>query len=146
MPIQMSLQKTRIPRLFWGIALVLSLLAAPAWARLENVYNPDPIQVPAGKSMEQVRQAIRKALVDKGFNVRELGPGHIEGKYNRSGRGGLEHVAVFNVRFDNKIVRITYKSSKDLNYDPATKQIHSTYNKWIRTAEKHIRARLEGTG
>lgn len=139
--------KISIPKIFfWGLALVAGLSAGVAAAapKLQDVYNPAPIQVPAGKSPEQVRQAIRQALAGKGFQFREIAPGHIEGKYTRAGRGGLEHMAVFNVRFDTKAVRITYKDSKDLNYDPQTKQIHPTYNKWIKTAESHIRSKLEG--
>ena len=52
-----------IIRLFAALPFV-ALLAMPAYAaNTAPIYTPEPIQVPAGKSAEDVKKAVRKALV-----------------------------------------------------------------------------------
>ena len=124
-------------------ALALFVLSAPVQAaRTQPLYNPDPIEVPAGKSAEQVKAAVRKAMVRYSFSIKEIGPGHVEGKHVKHSKS-MEHTAVVTVKYDTKSVRITYKDSKDLNYDASKQMIHGTYNRWIRNLEKYTRAYLE---
>jgi len=121
----------------------VALLAMPAYAaRTEPVYTPKPIQVPAGKSVGDVNKAVRKALFDKGWAIREIGPGHLQGKHSKSGGRDRVHIAVLEVRFDAKSVRISYKDSQELNYDKATGVIHRTYNSWVHNLERNIRSNL----
>lgn len=123
-------------------APVLALLAtAPAQAAGQPMYNPDAIQVPAGKGIDAVKKAIRKACFDKEWEVREIGAGHIQAKHSKTSRDKT-HVAVVNIRYDAKSVRISYKDSQELNYDAGAKTIHKTYNGWVRYLEKNIRANL----
>jgi hypothetical protein len=131
-----------IIRLFAVLPFV-TLLALPAHAaRTAPIYSPEPIQVPAGKSAEAVKKAVRKALFDKGWETREIGPGHFQARHTKSGGKGRMHVAVLDVRFDSKSVRIGYKDSQELNYDKAAGVIHKTYNNWVRNLERNIRANL----
>ncbi len=122
-------------------AAVLLLASTPALARLQPVYNPEPIQVPSGKSLVQVRKAIRKAIFDKGWEAKEISPNHIVATYTKSGRG-KEYTAVVNIEYDTRTVRITYKDSRDLDYNPAKDKIHPTYNRWVQFLERNIRADL----
>jgi len=129
-------------RLFAALPFAV-LLAMPAYAaNTAPMVTPDPIQVPAGKSAEEVKKAVRKAMFDKDWEVREIGPGHLQGKHTKSGGKGKLHVAVLDVRFDAKSVRISYKDSEELNYDKESGVIHKTYNNWVRNLEKSIRANL----
>ena len=131
-----------IIRLF-AILPFIALLAVPAYAaNTAPIYTPEPIEVPAGKSTEEVKKAVRKALFDKDWEIREIGPGHVQGKHTKSGGKDKLHVAVLDVRFDTKSVRIGYKDSQELNYDKASGVIHKTYNNWVRNLEKNIRANL----
>lgn len=131
-----------IIRLFAALPFV-ALLAMPAYAaNTAPIYTPEPIQVPAGKGTEDVKKAVRKALFDKDWEIREIGPGHLQGKHTKSGGKGKLHVAVLDVRFDSKSVRIGYKDSQELNYDKESGVIHKTYNNWVRNLEKNIRANL----
>ena len=124
--------------------LALIVVSTPVQAaKTQPLYNPDPIEVPAGKSAEQVRMAVRKALIRYDFSIKEIGPGHVEGKHVKHSKS-LEHTAVVTVKYDTRSVRITYKDSKDLNYDASKQVIHGTYNRWIRNLEKYTRAYLEG--
>ena len=128
-------------RLFAALPFV-TLLALPAHAaRTAPIYTPEAIQVPSGKNAEDVKKAVRKALFDKGWDTREIGPGHLQGKHSKTGKGRT-HVAVVDVRFDSKSVRIGYKDSQELNYDKESNSIHKTYNGWVRNLERNIRANL----
>jgi len=121
----------------------VALLAMPAHAaRTAPIYTPAPIQVPAGKNVAAVNKAVRKALFDKGWETREIGPGHLQGKHSKSGGRDRVHIAVLDVRFDAKSVRISYKSSQELNYDKAAGVIHKTYNNWVHNLERNIRSNL----
>jgi hypothetical protein len=120
----------------------LAFIAVPAHAaRTAPIYTPEPIQVPAGKGTEDVKKAIKKAFFDKGWEAREVGPGHLQGKHTKSGKKG-SYTAVVDVKYDSKTVRIGYKDSENLNYDAKENTIHKTYNNWIKYLEKNIRANL----
>lgn len=120
----------------------LALFAMPAQAaRTAPIYTPEPIQVPAEKNMEAVKKAVRKALFDKGWEAREIGPGHIQGKHTKTGKKE-SYTAIVDVKFDAKTVRISYKGSENLDYNQADGTIHKTYNNWIKYLEKNIRANL----
>ena len=126
----------------FGILPFIALLAMPAQAAsTAPMYKPEPIQVSAGKGPEAVKKAVRKAFFDKNWEAREIGPGHLQGKHTKSGKDKM-HVAVVDVRFDAKSVRISYKDSQGLNYNKESGVIHKTYNSWIRNLEKNIRANL----
>jgi hypothetical protein len=117
----------------------VALVAAPAYAaRTAPIYTPEPIQVPAGKNLEAVKSAIKKACFDKGWESRDVGPGHIQAKYTKQGK----YTAVVDIKYDTKAVRISYNNSENLNYDAGQKIIHKTYNNWIRYLERNIRADL----
>lgn len=121
---------------------LLALIAVPAQAaRTEKMYTPEPIQVPAGKSTEAIKQAVRKALFDRDWEIREIGPGHLQGKHTKVGKKE-SYTAIVDVKFDAKTVRISYKGSENLNYNKEDGSIHKTYNGWIRYLEKNIRANL----
>jgi len=123
-------------------APLLALLAvAPAHAG-QPIYTPDPIVVPDGKGLDDVKKAIRKACFDKGWEVREIGAGHMQAKHTKTGRKGATHVAVVDIKYGSKNIRISYKDSQDLDYDAGAQTIHKTYNNWIRYLEKNIRANL----
>ena len=130
-----------IIRLF-AILPFVALLAMPAQAaNTAPLYKPEPIQVPAGKGAEAVKKAVRKAFSEKDWEVREVGPGHLQGKHTKSS-GDTLHVAVVDVRFDTRSVRIGYKFSEELNYSKETGVIHKTYNGWVKNLEKDIRVYL----
>lgn len=128
-------------RLFVTLPLV-ALLAVPAYAgKHDPLYTPEPIMVPTGKSGEEVRRAVRKGFFDKNWETREIGPGHVQGKYGKTNENDV-YSAVVDVQFDNKSVRISYKNSENLNYDKSNNTIHGTYNRWVRNLEKEIRGNL----
>jgi len=124
------------------VAVLFTMLAAVPAHAAHPIYNPSPISVPAGKGIEHVKKAIRKACFDKGWEVREIAAGQMQAKYSKSGRRGATHIAVVNIRYDAKRIRISYKGSQDLDYDAGAGTIHGTYNRWVQNLERNIRANL----
>jgi hypothetical protein len=129
----------RIISLFAVLPFVL-LLTPPAHAAAP-MYIPAPIEVPAGKSVEEVKRSVRKALFDEEFQTREIGPGEVQGKRTKSGKNGA-YSAVVSVTYDSRTVRIVYKDSENLRYDSKNQTIHGTYNRWARNIEKRVRRNL----
>jgi hypothetical protein len=131
----------KLARLAVALPLV-ALLAGPAYAaRTSPIYSPEPIPVPAGKSIEDVKKAVRKALFDKDWEARDIAPGHIQGKHTKTDKKS-SYTAVVDVKFDTKTVRISYKDSENLNYDAKDQTIHKTYNGWAKNLEREIRGAL----
>ncbi len=135
--------ETKIIHSVGAVFLVLLLSAGPAWAGADPLYNPDPIAVPGGKNLERVKTDVHKALLDKDWQVRPLGPGHFEAKQVDTGKKDKVYVAVIDVKYDTKTVRITYKESKGLEYNKEKNEIDSRYTRWVRKLEKEVRKRLE---
>lgn len=128
-------------RLLAAVSLA-AFIAAPAHAgKNDPLYTPEPIQVPAGKSGDDVKKAVKKALFDKGWDSRDVGSGHVQAKYTKTGKRE-SHTAVIDVKFDSKTVRIGYRDSENLNYNKEKGTVHGTYNRWVRNVEKNVRANL----
>lgn len=133
----------KIYRILFMFPLVPLFVGSPAAeaARIQPLYTPDPIEVPAGKGPAEVKLAIRKALFSLDFKTRELGPGTLEATHAKHSKD-QEHTAVLSIQYDTRTVLIRYKDSKDLNYDASSGEIHATYNRWVRNVEKRIRGNL----
>jgi hypothetical protein len=127
------------------VPFMAMLIASPSAeaSRIQPIYTPDPIEVPAGKSANDVKSAVRKALTGLDFQVKDMGPGHMEATHVKHSRD-MAHTAVLTIKYDTKAVHISYKDSKDLNYDQAKGEIHGTYNRWVQNVEKRIRSELGG--
>lgn len=126
---------------FYALSLVV-FLAAPAQAgKNDPMYLPDPIEITGGKSTEEVKHAVRKALFDEEFQARDIAPGQVQGKRTKSGKSGA-YSAVVTIHYDSRSVRIAYAGSENLNYDGKNKTIHGTYNRWVRNIEKRVRKNL----
>lgn len=126
-------------RAYFVIAL-LAVLAAVSGCRTAPVYNVEnaPVTTTTGNvTQEQVRDAILAAGVSLGWQMKEIGPGQIEGTlYLR------DHVAQVDIPYDSNAYSILYKNSSNLRYDGAT--IHSNYNGWVQRLDRTIQARLVG--
>ena len=123
------------------LATLLMASSSAEAGRLQPIYTPDPIEVPAGKSVEDVKKSLRKALFSLDFKTKDIGPGHLEATHVKNSKD-MVHTAVLTIKYDNKTVRISYKDSKDLNYDQTKGEIHGTYNRWVHNVEKRIRSDL----
>lgn len=118
--------------------LLISIVISSGCTPNQPVYNVEHAAVPAaGKqlSADQVRTAIVRALVQKGWSVTDESKGHLEAQIHvRS------HMARMNIDYSPTHYSITYKDSAVLNYDGTT--IHRNYNKWIMLLQNLINREL----
>ncbi|MDF1625848.1 MAG: hypothetical protein P1U84_06165 [Parvibaculaceae bacterium] len=99
-----------------------------AFGRTKPVYNVNNMTVRTGTgtpaTLQQVHDAIVVGATQKGWLVRDEGPGHIVAQiFVRS------HMAEVDITFDATKFSINYKNSENLLYDGTV--IHRNYNKWI---------------
>jgi hypothetical protein len=128
-----------------SMSMVLLLAAvAVAGCRAEPVYNATDIAyapaatVTRSLTSTDYKNAIIRAGAERGWTFQDAGPGHLVG--NLAVRG--KHFATVDVFYDTESFTINYKESRNLEYDPATRQIHPNYNSWVQNLQQDIQAEV----
>jgi hypothetical protein len=118
---------------------VLSIFAISVGcvAPIYNVTN-HPIAPSGGtpRTLDQVKPAILGAGEARGWTMKEVAPGHLEGILRIRA-----HMAAVDIKYTTTSYSITYKDSSELLYDGS--QIHEEYNKWIKDLQAGIDSRLK---
>ncbi|MDR1921817.1 MAG: hypothetical protein LBS31_08790 [Candidatus Adiutrix sp.] len=124
------------------VALVLTLgLSACRQAPLRNLSNlPAANAYGATLKAEQVKAAILAGCKDKGWVARELRPGALTATL-----AVRRHMAEVEIPYSGSNYSIIYKSSSNLDYNPAKDSIHNQYNNWVEYLRQAINARLAET-
>ncbi len=130
-------------RTFLAALLLVAFSTSAAHAlfgRTQPVYNVQNMTVYTGTgkpaTLDQVQSAITQGATEKGWQVRNEGPGHIVAQiFVRS------HMAEVDIKFDAKHYSITYRNSANLLYDGAS--IHRNYNKWVKFMSDRINLALK---
>ena len=121
--------------------LLLLFVLAPAvgcgTAPIYNVTN-QAIASSGGKprTLEEVKTAIVESGSARGWTMKEIGPGHLEGRLHVR-----VHTAVVDVKYSTTNYSITYKDSHQLKYDGT--DIHRNYNSWVENLQSEIDKRLK---
>lgn len=117
-------------RLLQPLLLIIALMLpqADAIAGREEIVDPAPVAIPAGLSEEQVVKDIRRALIGRGWTVKDQRPGEIDSELHLR-----DHVAIIKIAYDAKDVRISFVDSQNLDYreKKGKRYIHSNYLGWI---------------
>lgn len=125
-------------------AVMLVAAVAVAGCRAETVYNPTDIAyAPAATTTRALtptdyKNAIIRAGTKRGWTFQDAGPGHLVGTLSVRGK----HFATVDVLYDTESFTINYKDSRNLDYDPATRQIHPNYNSWVGNLQQDIQAEV----
>src|SRR5262245_16310772 len=114
------------------VALVL-LTACNQTAPVREI-GPEPISPPAA-SMDVVQKAILKAGAGLNWQMKQVGPGRIEGTLKLR-----VQTAVVDITYGTKNFGIRYKDSSELKYDGTN--IHRNYNSWVDNLARQIRVNL----
>jgi len=121
------------------VLLVAFAAAALVACTLQPIHNVKgaAVETPGGRpaSMADVEKAILRAGAALGWKMQPVRPGLINATLNLR-----SHTAVVDVAYNTRTYDITYKDSKELNYDGTN--IHRNYNGWIQNLDKGIRAQL----
>lgn len=127
---------SRLVSLLWVAMVVLCQPVAAA-----PLYAPKPIAVPEGRTLDEVRHAIRAAVSgDTIWSVLDDKPSQMLVMLAIS-----MHTARLSIDYDLHSVRFTYLSSQELDYKqkPDGRQtIHRNYNKWLRELVRNIQTHL----
>ena len=109
---------------------------APVYNVTDMAYSP----VTANRSLSRsdYKNAIVRAGAQRGWTFQDAGPGHLIG--NLAVRG--KHFATVDIFYDTESFTINYKDSRNLEYDPATRQIHPNYNSWVERLQQDIQAEV----
>lgn len=119
------------------VVLLIAVLVSVGCARVQPVYNvPDTaVDVSNANGVEEIRTAILAGAQAKGWEVDELGPGHMVASVVVR-----HHTATVDIYYDNDSYSIQYRDSSYLLYDGSN--IHRNYNKWIVLLDEQIRLNL----
>lgn len=88
---------------------------------------------------KQVETAIINASAHRGWQFKRGNNGALIGTLLVRGK----HFVAVDVVYDSKAYKITYRDSKNMNYDPATKTIHKRYNSWVENLDNDIKFYLQ---
>ena len=109
------------------------LLGACRTAPVFNV-EAHPIAVSGSShTADDVRKAIIRAGSRRGWIFSDEGPGKLVGTLSLR-----RHEATVDVTYGKDSYDITYRDSRNLNYDEANNKIHSNYNGWVQNLVKDI--------
>ena len=110
-------------------------LAGCRSAPVRNVYDAPVTTGKPAYTTADVKKAIMAAGASLGWQMRDAGPGVIEGTlFLRS------HMAQVEIPYTKQNYSITYKNSSNLNYDGTN--IHNNYNGWVQNLDNAIKTQL----
>jgi len=119
------------------IGLIAGCGKAPT---VQSIDNSNYFSKAQAKS--SVAKAIKRGASSKGWRTKTVRDGLIEANILVRGK----YFVAVNIPYTSKGYKIEYKNSRNLKYDPATKTIHGSYNKWTRILSDRINYELENVG
>ena len=122
---------------FIAIFLALALVGCATTLPVRNVSNAPVVTGKANPTMDEVRDAIKRAGAGLGWGMKENSPGSITGTLHLR-----THTAVVDIKYDTKSYSIDYADSVDLKYDSTKKTIHKNYNAWVQNLDNGIKTNL----
>lgn len=125
-------------RYFSACFLLISITVSSGCSRTEPIYNVENAAVPVAAeelTTNQVRNAIARALVQKGWSISGESKGQLEAVIHPR-----KHMALIDIEYSTTRYSIRYKDSAILRYDGT--EIHRNYNKWIRNLQNAINREL----
>ena len=121
--------------------VMLGLIAGCGKApTVQNINNSDYFAKAQAKSA--VAKAIKRGASSKGWRTKAIKDGLIEANILVKGK----YFVAVNIPYTSKGYKIEYKNTRNLKYDPSTKTIHGSYNKWTRLLSDKINYELENIG
>jgi hypothetical protein len=111
-------------------------MGVPVYNATDVAYSP--AVATTSLSRADYKNAIIRAGTQRGWTFQDAGPGHLIG--NLAVRG--KHFATVDVLYDTESFTINYRDSRNLEYDPATRQIHPNYNSWVQNLQQEIQAEV----
>ncbi len=132
--------RTRFAWLLLLLAFVLTTMGARSAGPM---YMPPSIRIPAGAGLGAASEAVRQALLRRGWSIDEV-------SFAEDGTTGKidttlyvrVHTVTLTLEFDKERVEIHYVSSTNMRYEERKggPYIHPKYTQWIHNIEAGIKA------
>lgn len=120
-----------------GLLLAVSLLITGCGSALvQNVDNSGYLN--KKHSLSKIESAIKKGAIRKGWRTKKVKSGLIVADITVRGK----HYVAVNIAYNSKGYKISYKDSKNMNYDSQKQTIHKNYNKWVSYLQRNINYEL----
>jgi len=118
---------------------VFAVSTAAFAGKYQPVYTGE-VSYPMGTASSAVEKAVKKALIQRGWRVREAKDGTILARLNLRG-----HQADIKVSWEGGTIQLVHESSNNLGYrvKKGEKFIHRNYNNWIMNLERDIQVFLQ---
>jgi len=120
------------------IVFILVVVGLTACNRTQPVYTVEDTRIPKpseGLTLDQIKDNIIQAALDKGWHVDDVGPGEL-----RVTLKWKDHSAISSVFYNKKSYSIKLDSSRNLKEQNG--QIHRKYNQEVQALEAEIDRRL----
>ncbi|MDF0734040.1 hypothetical protein P0Y43_25490 [Pseudomonas entomophila] len=123
-----------------AVALGLALTAL-AGCTSKPVMNPaEQLTASHGYTHPQVQQAILKAIAERGWTARNVGPSLIQADITVRNT----FFAAVDIHYSTSQFRIAYRDSRELGYEDG--KIHRNYNRWVYNLDRAILRQLNTLG
>ena len=119
-----------------AVAIAGCRMGVPVYNATDVAYSPIAASSSLGRS--DYKNAIIRAGTQRGWTFQDAGPGHLVGDLAVRGK----HFATVDIFYDTDSFTINYRDSRNLEYDPATRQIHPNYNSWVQNLQQDIQAEV----
>ena len=122
------------------IAAVMLVTSSAAEARSAVLQDPPPVVFGCQLPMKTVQNKLKQAFVNRGWNAKWVGNGHLIGKIIVRNK----HTLVVDVRYNTRQFDINFKNSDNLKYRvrDGVQYIHSNANKWMMNVNNDARKLL----
>ncbi|MEH6755429.1 MAG: hypothetical protein V7788_14845 [Alphaproteobacteria bacterium] len=126
-----------------ALVAALALVGCRTAVPIENVstvsYGSNAYAKEPNLTLTDYEKAIVRAGTYRGWLAKPVAPGHLEAANVIRNK----HTVVVDILFNTETFSIDYKSSQNLDWNPATKTIHPNYNSWIELLEADIKAEIQ---
>ncbi len=128
-------------RLVRSFLLVLAFLVLTGARRPAPMYEPKPLSVPEGISLEEVTDAVKSALSSRGWGLDEETASKDSGSTEITTSLHVRvHSVTIKITVDTEQIQMTYVSSTNMRYKETKRgpKIHPNYTIWLKNLELDI--------
>jgi len=94
------------------------------------------------KAKSKIENAIKNGAANKGWQTRKIKNGLIQANILVRSK----YFVSVNIDYTAKGYSINYNKTRNLKYNPKTKEIHKSYNKWVKILQDNINFQLDSLG
>lgn len=123
-----------------ALIMGLVLIGCGQAPTVQNIDNSNYFE--KNKAKTEIAKAIKRGASSKGWRTKVVKDGLIEANILVRSK----YFVSVNIPYTSKGYKVKYKNTRNLKYDPKTKTIHGSYNKWTKLLSDRINYELANIG